>query len=85
MKKKIYEPPMIIDIDVGNVQALGQSLCGGGNQATSSCSGGGQAVGNCLGGGNPNAGQCGNGNFNALGCRGGGIPSGAGCVDGSKP
>lgn len=85
MKKKIYEPPQIIDIDVGSVQALGQSMCGGGNQATSSCSGGGQAVGNCLGGGNPYAGQCASGGTNSQGCRVGTLPGGIGCSGGSKP
>lgn len=67
-QKKPYEPPKIIDLQVDYAQAVGQSKCLTGGQATGQCTGGSTATGACNTGPAFRAQACQNGN-RALNCK----------------
>ncbi len=48
--KKPYAPPKIVDLQVDYTQAVGQSKCLTGGQATGQCTTGAQATSQCSGG-----------------------------------
>jgi hypothetical protein len=49
--KKSYEPPMVVDLKVDYTQAVGQSQCLTGGQASGQCGTGAQATSQCGTGG----------------------------------
>jgi hypothetical protein len=74
-KKKPYEPPLIYEMEVDLTQAMGQTQCGRGTNASGACNPGRNPAGvNCSAG--PGAAvQCTNGNRPGANCSSGNHPA----------
>jgi hypothetical protein len=70
-ERKPYEAPKIIDLQVDYAQAVGQSRCLAGGQATGQCTTGAQATSECTTGAQATATCSGGSSFTPQNCRNG--------------